>query len=111
MGDRANIVVEQTEGSVYLYTHWGGSGIRATLAAALDRGRPRWTDPAYLTRIIFSEMIQGDVLGGTGYGISTDHCEPGNDLWVDPYAQTVLDGRVSYTFEEFINYHHRGDKK
>lgn len=72
MGDRANIVIPQARKGVniYLYTHWGGSELPTTLQAALAR-RQRWDDDSYLTRIIFSEMIKGDVLAETGYGIST----------------------------------------
>lgn len=100
--------------SVALYTHWSGSHMRETLAAALDRGRGRWGDATYLTRIIFSEMIQSDVLGETGYGIepmqtgSTSYCEarPGYDLIVSADYSTVQgdnDGTGEVLdFEDFI---------
>ena len=69
MGDRGNIEVRQKHGSVFLYSHRGGSEICATLAIALNKGRGRWSDPSYLTRIIFNEL-QGDDRGTTGFGIS-----------------------------------------
>lgn len=100
MGNRANILLkEEGGGKIYLYTHWGGSGIKSVLGAALDRGRDRWGDEPYLSRIIFSEMVRGDIDGVTGYGLSTyigdgDH----NIVEVDMKAQTA-DG---LSFEDFI---------
>lgn len=114
MGDRRNVVVVfDDENSVALYSHWGGSDLPETLASALSRGSGRHTDPTYLTRIIFSEMVQGDVLGETGYGIepirtgSTMYCEasPGYDLVVNVADQTVeVEGKV-YTFDGFVSAH------
>lgn len=78
MGDRANIFFVDTNESeggtlrgIYLYTHWSGSVLPLILQSALRRGKGRWGDSQYLARIIFSEMIQEDVLTETGYGIST----------------------------------------
>ena len=75
MGDRGNVFVLQRSWDktdvrgVCLYTHWGGTELRATLDAALVRGAGRIGDQSYLTRIIFSEMVSHDVMGTTGYGI------------------------------------------
>lgn len=108
MGDRANI---QLTGAhclphpLFFYTHWSGCELPFTLQSALKRGRERWNDPQYLTRIIFSEMIQGDVLHLTGYGISTKVCD-GEDrvLVVDVDAKKVTDwDGKSYSFEEFCS--------
>ena len=114
MGDRRNVVVVfDDENSVALYSHWGGSDLPETLASALSRGTGRWTDPTYLTRIIFSEMIEGDVKGETGYGIepirtgSSHYCEasPGYDLLVDAREGTVeVDGKT-FTFDAFVKAH------
>ena len=107
MGDRANIKVLQDEddgAAVYLYTHWDGYKLKEILKDALTRGRNRWDDTPYLTRIIFSEMIKNDVMGETGYGISThltDNERP--ILTVDTNNQTVSIGEdVGYSFDEFI---------
>lgn len=75
MGDRGNIVIRQQSPSgerthIYFYTHWEGTHIPKTLQKALDRGKSRWDDPAYLSRIIFCELIKEDVMSTTGYGIS-----------------------------------------
>lgn len=95
MGDRGNIKV----GKVYLYTHWGGSEIKNILKTALIRGKERWNDESYLTRIIFCEMIKSDVMGTTGYGISTEVIDNEHDiLEVDCDKQEVN----GISFKEFI---------
>jgi hypothetical protein len=95
MGDRGNIKI----GGVYLYTHWAGSEISQILRDALKRGRSRWTDESYLARIIFCEMIKHDVMGTTGYGISTEIIDNEHDiLEVNCDKQTVN----GISFKEFI---------
>lgn len=118
MGDRANISVKQycdSEERVYLYTHWGGTSIADALQMAL-RKHWRWTDSAYLTRIIYDCLVGTEFGEETGYGISVR--PPDNEhaiLDVDPEAQTVTargglldhrqglpgDARASWTFQEF----------
>ena len=45
MGDRANFGFRQEDGSIiYLYGHWAGEGMMNTLAEAIAKARPRWTD-------------------------------------------------------------------
>jgi hypothetical protein len=71
MGDCGNIVVqEDKDHRVYLYTHWSGSEMPETLRSALVRGKERWSDPQYLARIIFCEMVHSDN-GLTGFGITS----------------------------------------
>ena len=89
MGDRGNIVVEQEKGRIYLYTHWRGSKIGSVLQVAL-RKRWRWDDEAYLTRIIFCELINGSERDETGFGIAVE--PPDNShpfLIVDCRSRTV----------------------
>lgn len=105
MGDRAVVVVTQEEGEVpiYLYTHWGGSTLPEVVQAALRRGRSRWGDPPYLTRIIFSEMIQDEVLEETGFGISV-HLIEGRQILVNiPAKQIEIEGKPAMSFEAFVN--------
>ncbi len=71
MGDRGNIVCN----GVFMYSHWGGYGLKEQLRNALKRGKSRWDDPSYLARIIFCEMIADDIMGTTGYGLSTSLCD------------------------------------
>lgn len=91
MGDRGNIVVSDGQSApVFLYTHWCGSEIPMILQRALKRGKGRWGDTSYLTRIIFSEMIRGDLLESTGYGISTSMCDnEHNILFLDDVNHVV----------------------
>lgn len=73
MGDRGNVVLNYGDDKkIYLYTHWNRYNLGSTLQAALERGRNRWGDDDYLARIIFSEMIQHEVLDETGYGLGVE---------------------------------------
>jgi len=70
MGDRAQVHIvankeKEYNHDVWLYTHWGA-------------------DAEYLTRIIFSSMIEQDVRGSTGYGI-------GNHQHGDVYRVITVD--------------------
>jgi hypothetical protein len=59
MGDRANFGFRADGESpvVVLYAHWGGHGMMANLAYAIETARPRWTDHGYATRIAISQLI------------------------------------------------------
>ncbi len=112
MGDRRNIVVEFSDtNSVALYTHWTGTGLGKTLKFGLTAGKHRWDDPTYLTRIIFSRMIERSLLEETGYGIepfttgSSMYCEasPGYDFLVKPETKTVEVNGKTFTFAEFCD--------
>lgn len=70
---------------------------------ALRRGRDRWGDPSYLTRVIFSEMIQDEVFEVTGFGISV-HPTEGRQIRINiPTKQIELEGAPAQTFEEYTN--------
>lgn len=76
MGDRGNIIVHTpNEAPVYIYTHWHGYRLPQLLADALDtpQAKGRVGDSAYLTRIVFCQIIKAvdDLDGATGWGIST----------------------------------------
>lgn len=114
MGDRGQIKIKIDKSAVFLYTHWGGSELNATLANALDRGRGRWSDTEYLIRIIFNEMTKGDEMSETGYGIGlSQHGDieyPIPELDDDKgeitflkagYGDQDLVGK-KFTYEEFI---------
>ena len=90
MGDRANVEIKDSNGSIFLYTHWGGSELKNTVKHALRR-RQRWNDGQYLARIIFCEMIGKDNWDGeTGFGISaTIHNGEEKIIIVDVPNQTV----------------------
>lgn len=115
MGDRANIVVKQSDGTgVWLYTHWHGSEMPKTLQAAMKRGKDRWDDTPYLARIIFCEMVKGNAMDLAGFGITTsmtdneypvltvdpDNLRVSIDQAPDRQRDTPCIGKV-FTFEEF----------
>ncbi|NTF16889.1 hypothetical protein G6L37_00420 [Agrobacterium rubi] len=103
MGDRANIQIREGSNSVYLYTHWHGSETPAMLHRALHRGRERWTHPDYLARIIFCEMVRGNEMDLTGFGISSTEMGASKHILVDTNAQTVtIDSGEPTSFEDYL---------
>lgn len=91
MGDRANVVVRQygERPPVVLYSHWGGTELAETVQEALKK-RWRWDDHAYLTRIVFEQMIGSQRDTETGFGISTDF--PDNEhkvIVLDPNEERI----------------------
>ncbi len=76
MGDRGNIIIIDDVADalhprgLVLYTHWAGSEIGGLLKDALQKAPDRWTDSAYLSRVVFQTLIGTDD-GTTGYGLSS----------------------------------------
>ena len=94
MGDRGNIVfvdrMDKKVGYTFLYTHWGGSGIKEVLQEALLK-RWRWNDPSYLCRITADVLMHDAHDTETGFGISPflgDNSHP--ILLVDTGKQRVF---------------------
>lgn len=74
MGDRGNAYLVDTndaEHGIYLYTHWKGYIWPEEVRQALVAGRPRWGDPAYLNRMLISQLYRDIHDGSTGGGVST----------------------------------------
>lgn len=90
MGTRGNVYVHNGErAGVFLYQHYDAYDLPKVVAAAL-RKQARWDDVDYLARIIFSEMIAGDVQGTSGYGISAAVGDGGDRIVdVDTSTRTV----------------------
>lgn len=104
MGDRASILVKEDneDKGVFLYTHWAGHILPKTLKEALIRGRDRWDDPSYLTRIIFCEMVKGKELETTSYGISTRETDGSYPLiTLNVEKQTIERNGEVFSFEEY----------
>lgn len=102
MGDRANVKVIDGKSAVFLYSHWGGSELPATLQTALKR-RKRWDDGQYLARIIFDAMVGEHQGGETGFGISSVVGDgDGRILEVDVDLQEVRRGEVRWPFAEYV---------
>ena len=92
------------ESPVVLYTHWGADEMFRDLKEVLSR-KKRWSDPAYLSRMIFSKMIRHDIDGETGYGIQTCNISDAEqEILVDCDRQEVIvkgnDNNKTYTFSE-----------
>lgn len=127
MGERGNIVLldkntdNKSGGSfphpVYFYTHWSGYKLKSTLQAGLVRGKDRWNDPQYLSRVIFCQMIQAQkedaFTAVTGFGITSRIGDSGYKLLVvQPDTKTVkeLDSsddlsaavQRQWTYEQFV---------
>ena len=126
MGDRATVEIwecaaapKSEERPVVLYSHWNGSTLRQQVINAMKRGHSRWNDPAYLSRIIFCEMLCSDsnpLSGTTGFGILTDNvADTHTEIVVDCDRQEVTiktigkEWNETYTFDEFILL--EGDKR
>ena len=101
MGDRANVVVldEGSDNAVFLYTHWSGTVLPSLLKRALDR-KQRWDDGAYLTRIIFCEMVKGYESDETGFGISAHICDNEHPLLVVDVGRQVVVEMAEDVFRE-----------
>lgn len=73
MGDRGQVCIREhgdADGAgVWLYTHNYGEALAGIVASALARSGRR--DAEYLARIVFCEMVRGDLDGELGYGIGT----------------------------------------
>lgn len=109
MGARAQVYIKDT--GIYLYTHWGAYELKNVVRKAISR-MERWSDPDYLARIIFSEMIRDDIDGATGYGICTSKhgdieilitvkCDP--DGYVVVQDMYTDEREIYSSFNEFID--------
>jgi hypothetical protein len=105
MGMRRNIELNygRQYGKIYLYTHWGAEGLEKALAHALDRGRLRWNDDAYLARVIFTDMTQGIGDELTEYGLAPWECDPEFPTLTVDFGESTVN-RVP--FEDFIKNPH-----
>lgn len=111
MGDRGNIIIEKDgqdfKHQVVFYTHFSGSELPLIVRNALIRGRSRWDDSSYLARVIFSELVKDDIDGLTGYGISTEIGDGGDQIvsvFIQQQRVTFHKsfGLENMTFEELV---------
>jgi hypothetical protein len=102
MGDRAQVAI-QPEGA-FLYTHWAGFELLDVIHTALSR-KQRWSDPEYLARIVFCEMVKGREDEETGYGIGTsEHRDLGYPLiTIDTHLLEIRIGGKRVSFEHFLD--------
>lgn len=112
MGERGNIHLIQED--IWFYTHWRGYMTDEIVAMALDRGRGRWTDPTYLNRIIFCQLVKGREMEDTGFGIARSRTDWNYDDTVVNTATLTVGGvpfkAYADSFVEFSNYNHKTDE-
>lgn len=113
MGDRSNIVIEDSysQTRVYLYAHWSGQRVIHSAIKGLESGRTR--DAAYLARIVFQDMIKEEAEGSeTGFGISaglTDNehailvISDNGTVWFEEETQPVAHSVFLKLIEEVID--------
>lgn len=102
MGDRNSIKITYSNGeSIYLYGHWIGNGtvdiVRDALAVS-----GRVEDESYFARVLFSKMIEHDIHGEIGYGISPymlDH-DFGNHLVHIDYSGGGTKPEIDWDMED-----------
>lgn len=69
MGDRAMAEIRTEGGSLYLYTHGGGSSLPDDSKEAILFARERWSDYPYAVRIIVDQLTREGRDEQTGYGL------------------------------------------
>ena len=95
------------EKPVVLYTHWHAKRMLGDLTTALQK-KERWKDAAYLSRIIFCEMIRGNLNNTDGFGILTENVvDAEEEIIFDIDRQEVIRKRIGhdnqiFTFNEII---------
>jgi hypothetical protein len=91
MGDRAQLCVVAsypTHGGVerhatWVYTHWTGETMPERVRDALQRGKPRYGAPLYLTRILYDAVVlEPGTLDGYALGPRPLDTEPGRPVLV-----------------------------
>lgn len=104
MGARTNFELKDENGSVWLYSHWGGDDKSSDFASALEHARPRWGDTPYAIRMVISYLIKDNILSDTGYGITSYQSgeESYDPLSADFVSKVVEYEQETFTFDEFI---------
>jgi len=69
MGDRVMAEIKTKEGSLYVYSHWGGYSMPQNAMQAIVAAQPRWDDESYATRIIVDQLTRDCRDQETGAGL------------------------------------------
>jgi len=108
MGDRGQVkIIHWDDKEIYLYTHWGGGELEASVKKTLSK-RSRWNDDSYLTRMLFCDMVEGYEKDETGFGIQTvPNDDAGITITINPENQTIevnRGGEITFdgSFKDFI---------
>ena len=110
MGARTNFTFKDTNGSLTLYSHWGGDSKKRDLALALDKASSRLSmgDTSYALRIMISQLIGTDWNEETGFGLFIGD-EGGEEQYspvtVDLVNKTVIDDAGVHGITDYVAYH------
>lgn len=113
MGDRRMVEVKSSEGSLFVYSHWGGFELPKRAVAAIKSAQPRWNDEPYGVRIIVDQLIAPGRDQETGYGLMLKpSCEDSYNgdkpsILIDLVEQRLTiqgesNGVVGGTFQEVV---------
>jgi hypothetical protein len=69
MGDRRMAEIKTADGSLYVYTHWGGGEMVDVAINAILAAKGRWNDSSYATRIIVDQLTKPSRDSETGHGL------------------------------------------
>jgi hypothetical protein len=69
MGDRAMAEIKTDDGSLFVYSHWGGYELPDNAKQAIKAAQGRWGDDSYAVRIIVDQLTKGGRDQETGYGL------------------------------------------
>ena len=69
MGDRAMAEIRTKEGSLFVYTHWGGHSLPESAKEAVIAAKPRLGDDPYAVRIIVDQLTKEGRDETTGFGL------------------------------------------
>jgi len=69
MGDRAMAEIKTEDGSLYVYSHWGGHDLPENAKQAIMMAQDRWDDEPYAVRIIVDQLTKEGRDQETGFGL------------------------------------------
>lgn len=104
MGARTVFEVKDRDGSIFLYSHWGGDDKFEDAKNALIKAEPRWQDTTYGMRIFISQIVGTAWDDETGYGISAKHTfeEQYDPMVIDFETNTVEYLDETKSFKDFV---------
>lgn len=110
MGARTNFEFKTDQGTMTLYSHWGGETKAQDLARALHKAENRLSmgDVSYALRIIIDQLTIDARDKETGYGIFLGEGqgeEEYSPVTVDLVNKTVIDDSGTHSIFDYIIYH------
>ena len=74
MGDRRMAEIKTSDGSLFLYSHWGGHSLPERAEKAIFAARGRWQDESYCVRILVDQLTIDHRDEETGAGLMLKPC-------------------------------------